>query len=201
MSAEQRCPMADEKMLEKYSSLYLEIVMRYRDYIEERETLHAAELPTLVTPRDPAVVAKAEGIKRMFNSYNYDLDFPEAAKEAEFYVRSKISEANLPLQFWLRPSQAIELEVGDVFDKAVLLCSLLIGLGNASSRIIARVKDGETRRLAVSYEFNNRVFVFEMSEGSLKEFPTRAEMLGSLGINEEGVDAYEFNDLMYDSLT
>jgi len=193
--------MADEKMLEKYSSLYLEIVMRYRDYIEERETLHAAELPTLVTPRDPAVVAKAEGIKRMFNSYNYDLDFPEAAKEAEFYVRSKISEANLPLQFWLRPSQAIELEVGDVFDKAVLLCSLLIGLGNASSRIIARVKDGETRRLAVSYEFNNRVFVFEMSEGSLKEFPTRAEMLGSLGINEEGVDAYEFNDLMYDSLT
>ncbi len=192
--------MADEKMLEKYSSLYLEIIMRYRDYIEERETLHAAQLPTLVTPKDPSVVAKAEGIKRMFNSYNYTSDFIEAAKEAEFYVRSKIAETSLPLQFWLRPSQTMELEAGDAFDKAVLLCSLLIGLGNASSKIIVREKDGNCR-LAVGYEFDGKAFLFEMEDGSLREFPDRAGMLSGLGISEGGVDAYEFNDLMYDSLT
>ena len=191
--------MADEKMLEKYSRLYLEIIMRYRDYIEERETLHAAELPTLVTPKDPAVASKVEGMKRMFSSYNYDSDFLEASKEAEFYVRTKIAAASLPLQFWLRPSQTMELEIGDVFDKAVLLCSLLVGLGNVSSKIIAKGTDGDCR-LSVCFEFKGKAFLFDM-EGSLKEFPDKATMLANIGINDDGADSYEFNDLMYDSLT
>ena len=193
------CLMADEKMLEKYSRLYLEVIMRYRDYIEERETLHAAQLPTLITPKDPSVVSKVEGIKHMFSSYNYDSDFLEASKEAEFYVRSKIAATSLPIQFWLKPSQTMELESGDAFDKAVLLCSLFIGLGNVSSKIIAKVTDGDCR-LSVYYEFKGKAFLFDM-EGSVKEFPGRAEMLASMGMNSPGADAYEFNDLMYNGLT
>ena len=93
--------MVDEKMLEKYSSLYLEIIMRYRDYIEEKETLYMADLPTLVTPAEESVLSKVKDIKSMFARYNYEEDFRSAAKEAQWHVRDKIVTISLPVQFWL----------------------------------------------------------------------------------------------------
>ncbi len=191
--------MPEDKLLEKYNSLYLEVIMRYKEYIEERETLHVAELPTLVVPNDEAVVSSVKNIKAMFSSYGYDADFPEAAREAEWYIRERITTTSLPIQFWLRPSQTITLEAGDVFDKAVLLCSLLIGLGNVSSKIVA-VMDGSSRKIAVYCEFNDRIMFFDM-DGKAAEFGTKDEMLSSMGIGKgEDVTAYEFNDKMYNNL-
>jgi hypothetical protein len=191
--------MPEDTLLEKYNSLYLEVIMRYKEYIEERETLHVAELPTLVTPDDEAVIASVKNIKAMFATYNYDTDFPEAAREAEWYVREKIITTSLPIQFWLKPRQTISLEAGDVFDKAVLLCSLLIGLGNVSSKIITAVS-GSGRKLAVYCEFKDRIVFFEI-EGKAAEFGTKEEMLSSMGIGKStDVTAYEFNDKMYNNL-
>jgi hypothetical protein len=191
--------MPEDKLLEKYNSLYLEVILRYKEYIEERETLHVAELPTLVTPDDEAVVSSVKNIKAMFSSYGYGADFLEAAREAEWYVRERITAISLPIQFWLRPSQTINLEAGDVFDKAVLLCSLLIGLGNVSSKIVT-VVDGANRKLAVYCEFNDRILFFDM-EGKMAEFGTKDEMLSSMRIGRGAdVTAYEFNDKMYNNL-
>lgn len=191
--------MPEDKLLEKYNSLYLEIIMRYKEYIEERETLHVAELPTLVTPSDEAVISRVKNIKAMFASYNYDVDFPEAAKEAAWYVGKRIIAASLPIQFWLKPRQTIELEAGDAFDKAVLLCSILIGLGNVSSKIVT-VMGGEGRRLAVYCEFKDRLLLFD-TEGGSSEFGTKDELLSGLGMGKsEDITAYEFNDKMYNDL-
>lgn len=191
--------MADEKMLEKYSGLYLEIIMRYRDYIEEKETMYMAELPTLVTPSDDAVLSKVKSIKSMFRAYDYDEDFYSAAKEAHWFVRDKIIAVSLPIQFWLRPGQTMKLEVGDVFDKTVLLCTLLIALGNATAKVLATINDTE-KRFVVHCEFSGKILLFDMGRG-ITEFATRAEMLESLGIGkDDSISAYEFNDKMYDNL-
>ena len=191
--------MADEKMLEKYSSLYLEIIMRYREYIEEKETLYVAELPTLVMPGDESVLSNIKSIKSMYSLYNYNEDFTSAAKEAQWYVRDKISTISLPIQFWLRPGQTLRLEAGDVFDKAVLLCTMLIALGNVTAKVLARVLDSE-KKFLVYCEFKDKILLFDV-EGPLNEFADRDEMLASLGIGrDESVTAYEFNDKMYNNL-
>ncbi len=192
--------MVDEKMLEKYSSLYLEIIMRYRDYIEQEETLYMADLPTLITPDDENVLSKAKSIKSMFASYNYDEDFLGAAKEAQWYVRDKIATISLPVQFWLRPGQTLSLESGDVFDKAVLLCTMLIALGNVTAKVITVIRDSE-KMFAVYCEFSGRIVLFDV-EGTTSEFGSKEEMLGKLEIGkDESLTAYEFNDKMYDNLS
>jgi hypothetical protein len=192
-------PVADEKMLEKYSNLYLEIIMRYRDYIEEEETLYVAELPTLVTPEDESVLSQVKSIRSMFAFYNYNEDFLSAAREAQYYVRDQISTVSLPIQFWLRPGQTLRLEAGDAFDKAVLLCTMLVSLGNVTSKVITKIMDSE-KKFYVYCEFAGKVLLFDV-ESPAREFADRDAMLSELGIGrDESVTAYEFNDKMYNNL-
>ncbi|VVB77152.1 Uncharacterised protein [uncultured archaeon] len=192
--------MPDLKMLLKFNFLHLGIIMGYWDYIVVNPKLSVASLPTLVTPDDESVQSKVKNIKQMFSFYNYEEDFPSASKEALSYVKKNIAPVSLPIQFWLRPGQTLNLEAGDEFDKAALLCSLFIGLGNVSSKIITLVR-GSEKKLAVYCEHNGAVTLFDIESG-ISEFKTRDEMLRKLGIGTDvSVDAYEFNDRMYNDLT
>ena len=191
--------MSDEELTNKYNSAYLEIIMRYRDYIEEKETLYVAELPKLITPNDEAVLSAVKNITNMFMSYRPEEDFYAAAKEAHSYVKNKIRTISLPVQFWPRPSQTIGLEAGDVFDKAVLLCSMMIAMGNISTRVITAVKDSE-QKFAVYCECKDKLLFFEV-EKEMCEFQNREEMLEKLGVGKDAeMTAYEFNDKMYNNL-
>ena len=92
------------------------------------------------------------------------------------------------------------LEAGDVFDKAVLLCTMLIALGNVTAKVITLIRDSE-KKLAVYCEFSSKVIFFDV-EGAASEFASRDEMLEKLGIGkDETMTAYEFNDKMYNNLS
>ncbi len=184
------------EILKKYNSLYLEIIMKYREYIEEQENLYVAELPKLVTPEDGSVKAIAGSIASKFQEYDYEENFPDAAQLAYEYVRDSIAGVTLPIQFWLRPSQTISYGAGDIFDKSVLLCSLLIALGNPSTKVIIAVSDSR-RSFAVYSEFGGKIIAIDMEKG-INRYDTKEILLKSLGIREEGeATAYEFNDRMY----
>ena len=184
-------PLDREKRL---NQLYLAIISRYREYIEEKEGLSVAELPTLVMPNNQKVKEKAAGIKAEFLNYGYDGNFMEASIKAYEFVKNSIAETALPLQFWLTPDETLTFMLGDVMDKNILLCSILIELGNHSTKVFVRMVDS-TRKVFVYYEFKNRIYVFDNEEG-IKEFNNREELLASLGVGEE-TTAYEFNNQMY----
>src|SRR5271155_3942819 len=112
--------MDESESLKAYNSIYLEIIMRYKEHIEEKEGLYIADLPKLVTPSDESVDLLAREMKNNFPVYNYDENFPDAARLAYQYVKDKVVEISLPLQFWLRPPQTIKYGAGDIFDKALL---------------------------------------------------------------------------------
>lgn len=189
-------------MLKKYNQLYLEVILRYKEYIEEKESLYVAELPKLVVPENEDVVNIANRIKNSMPSYNYNDNYYDAARLAYSYVKDEIALANLPIQFWLTPDETIKCGAGDIFDKAVLLCSLLIALGNVSAKIIIKVKDSE-RDFIVYSEFNNIIIAIDLESG-IKEYKNKEELLSAMGIKNAGdngeVTAYEFNDKMYNSL-
>jgi hypothetical protein len=190
----------DIETLKRYNQLYLEIIMRYKDYIEENENLYVAELPKLITPDNESVVGLANKIKSQFPIYSYNENFPDAVRSAYSYVKESILLVNLPIQFWLKPEEVIRCGAGDIFDKATLLCSLIIALGNVSTKLIIKVKDSE-REFIVYSEFNKGIIAVDLERG-VKEYKSRDELLKAMGVYEESeeMNVYEFNDKMYNSI-
>jgi hypothetical protein len=183
----------------RYNRIYLSIIERYKDYIEEKESLSVAELPTMITPKEPLIVKKAEEIKASFSLYTYDLNFMEAANKAFNFVKEQIEEMVLPLQFWLSPKETLSFMMGDAVDRSLLLCSLLIALGNASAKVLMIMADEKERKVFVHCEFNERLYLFNM-EDKIEEFGTPEEMIMYAEINENAT-AYEFNDHAYYDIT
>jgi len=180
--------------LGKLNQLYLAIISRYKDYIQEKEGLSVAELPTLVTPKDEAVVKKAVEIKGSFDGYTYERDFYQAATAAFSFVRTGIEDAVLPLEFWLSPKDTLTYTMGDMIDKNILLCSMLVALGNPSAKVLVKMKD-ENFSAFVYCTFNDRIHTFNMSSG-MKEFETKDLMIASLSLDDD-TTAYEFNNQAY----
>jgi hypothetical protein len=188
---------SDEKHLDKHmrlSEVYLSIISRYRQYIEEKEDLSVAELPTLVTPKNQKVTDSVERIKSGFGVYSYDKNFHDASIKAFELVKKEIDDIVLPVQFWITPEEALTFRMGDSIDKNILLCSMLISLGNPSAKVLVRMHQ-DVMRIFVYYEFNGGVYELDLSNG-IKEYKSKEEMISSLGIGEETI-AYEFNNQMY----
>ncbi|MHB1830665.1 MAG: hypothetical protein ACYCO0_04710 [Candidatus Micrarchaeaceae archaeon] len=186
--------MDENDSLKAYNSIYLEIIMRYKEQIEDKEELYPADLPKLVTPENDNVVLLAKEIQNSFPVYNYDQNFPEAAALAYAYVKDKIIPISLPVQFWLKPEQTIMYGAGDIFDKAVLLCSLLIAMGNFSSRVVVAAKDTD-RTFIVYSEFRNKLIAMDLDNG-VKDYGLLDDLLKELKVDND-TTAYEFNDKMY----
>ena len=180
------------RTLEKLNRLYLAIISRYRDYIEEHESISLAELPVLVTPKNVAVAAKVDEIKSSFERYDYEKDFREAGTAAFEFVRNNVDDVVLPLQFWLATEETLAFMMGDILDRCALLCSILIALGNPSSKV-AVVMKGDARRIFVHCEFSGAVYMFDLGDG-IRKFATKQELVASLNIDAD-TTAYEFNDM------
>lgn len=191
--------MQEEDLTKKYNGLYLEIIMRYKEDIEKGETIYLAELPKLVMPNDETVLAEVKSITSSFPTYNFDENFLEAVQKVHTYVKDEITTVNPSIQFWLRPNQVISLQAGDVFDKVILLCSMLIALGNVSTKIITAVNDTKKKQV-VCCEYKGEIFSIDVENG-ISKAKSKEEILESMGIREgAGITAYEFNDKMYNDL-
>lgn len=182
-----------EDMPKRLNDVYLSIINRYKDYISNEESISVAELPRLVTPRDQNVSKKTKEIMDSFGVYDYERHFYEASVMAYDYVRENIKPITLPVEFWLEPSDTMEFGAGEKLDRYILLCSLIIALGNPSSKIVIMEKNDRLRPL-LYYEFNG-IYVMEF-ETEIKKFENKTEMLNFIGIKED-ITAYEFNDKMY----
>jgi len=178
----------------KQNLIYLAIISRYKDYIEEKENLSIAELPRLVTPRDEAVAEKVKEIQSNFKPYLYENDFYNASVLAQQFVNGNISNMVLPLQFWLSPAETLKFMIGDEVDKNILLCSMLVALGNPSAKVLINARDGDMS-VYVYYEFKEKFYLMGKAN-DVQPFESKEGMLKSMKISDESV-AYEFNDRIY----
>lgn len=178
----------------KLNQVYLAIISRYKEYIEEKENISVAELPTLVMPKSEPVVKKSETIKNEFGNYNYKENFYEASVKAFHHIKENIEDIAMPLQFWLTPEETLSFALGDIFDRNVLLASILINLGNPSTKVLVSTREG-ARKVLTYYEFGGNFYVFDLNN-TVKEYKTKDEIIKSLNIDED-TTSYEFNDKMY----
>jgi len=178
----------------RLSQLYLSIISRYKGYIEEREELAVAQLPTLVLPKGELVVRKAGEIRNSFTNYSYDTDFPKAAMKAFDFVREEIEEVILPLQFWLTPDETAEFRLGDRIDRNILLCSVLVALGNPSAKVFVIKRESGVSTYTY-FEIDGRTVLMNVENGT-SVFASREEMIKQFRIGEDDT-AYEFNHQSY----
>ncbi len=190
--------MDENELTKKYNNIYLSIIMRYRDYIEEHEGVYVTELPKLVTPSESSVQAAASAISAGIPGYSSDQDFLQAARLAQQYVKDKIATLSLPIQFWQRPSETLANGAGDPFDKAVLLCSILIALGGVSTKVI--ISASENRRDFLVYSEYRGEFIVADMENGVSTVKSKDEVLSYLKIDSETESVYEFNDKMYSNI-
>ncbi len=185
----------ENERLARLNQIYLLIVSRYKDYIEEKEEIAVAELPRLVTPSSPLVAKKSEEIQNSIEGYFYEQNFKEASIAAFNFVEKNVEQITLPLQFWLNPDDTLTFTAGDSMDRNILLCSLLIALGNPSARVLVFMGVAD-KAIRVYYEFNDTYTMFDLSSCGVGEYQSKEEMLAQFSITDD-TTTYEFNDQVY----
>ncbi len=181
----------------KVNQLYLAIIARYREQIEEQEHISLVELQTLVTPRSELVIKKASEIKNSFGMYNYNSHFYEASIDVFYFVRNGIEDITMPIEFWLTPEDTLSFGIADLLDRNILLCSLLIALGNPSAKVLVYIRDNE-KKMVTYYELGEKIYLLDFING-FKKFGSKAELLKHIGVGMEST-CYEFNDNMYQNI-
>lgn len=136
------------------------------------------------------------------NHYRYEKEFLAAAEKAYNFAQSlKKIHHDLPVSFWLKPREILELGAADAFDRAIFLCSLLQSLGCENAKV--RVLDLEEgfKHPAVVFSFNEKQFLMDAMQecsaftyhGSLEEVLKNYTYEGKKCLKS----AYEFNGEEY----
>lgn len=185
----------DCDLVKKYNRVYLEILMKYKDYIEEKEAVYVSQLPEFVSPKDQNVEAVVMELLRSFSSYEPSNDLADGAAKAWSYVNGNIDTISIPLDFWQTPAETLTYMAGDLLDKAVLLCSMIIAMGSADAKVVMCIKPGKTSA-NVYFGWNGGIISLNLETGP-KAYAGRDELLADIGVGEEGATAYEFDDKAY----
>ena len=181
----------------KINQIYISIILRYKEYIEEKEHISVAELPRFVTPKNTKIQEKVTNFKSTFGTYIYERDFYYASLLGYDFIKKEIDDINLPLEFWFYPNEILEFKIGDIMDKNILLCSLFIGLGNPSTKVFAIINNNK-QDIFTYYEFNEKIYKFDI-KNDISVFESKEKMISDLLINENTI-AYEFNNQIYNDI-
>ena len=197
------------------TALSRKIIERYAYYINESEEKAIPELKAMVNTKDLAIqeirkllleklIEKKEKLGKTDreNPYVYSGDFLLIAEECFEYAKSLHPlHPNLPVSFWLTPKEMVELKAADIFDRAILLCTLLRSF---EGKVKIRVLDLENGLLhpVVVMRFGEKDYLLdsEQQESSFTSHIGNAEELikdFSFSGNKCLKSNYEFNDEEY----
>jgi hypothetical protein len=178
-------------------SIYKKIIERYRELIEAGESKSIPELRSLVRPQSSSVLELKDKLTREFKPYDYEKDFLTVSQKAYEFVKGEIKTEHVNIEFWLSPKDILELKAADEMDKAILLCSLLIALGNKAAKVVVEMKGG-LKHAFVLFSFGNRFYLFDpVHDINLAGSKEILEAQISTEKDEENKIVYEFNDVEY----
>ncbi len=173
--------------------------MRYKDHIEQVESLYLPDLPKLINPDLEDIISLSSEIKSSFENFSQK-NIKEASINLFNNLEKRIKITSLPIQFWQTPSETLKNEIGDELDYYSLLCSSLIALGCVTSKIFILNSDGKNT-IVVYYEHENEILLFK-NNTEPKSFKNKDLFFKYLieNIKTETI-AYEFNDKIYRDIT
>jgi hypothetical protein len=174
--------------------LYETLIERYKDSIEANEAKSISALKASVQPAHERILPVIDKIRSEASS---DLKAYERAKQ---FVDDIRSVPGLNVSFWLSINEMLEQKIADFEDKAILLCSMLKGLGAQARVVIVELADGTNRPLVlletpgkiILLDANQEHFFYAWTGAPGDVFPKYS--YGGQAINRV---LYEFNDTDY----
>ncbi len=170
----------------KKNKLYLLMLNRYKEYINEKESKTVAEMRATIKPQSDFII----NLKKTMISdyYKYERDFLGAVNKAVDYLR-KIDTCEFAINFWMDFEEIQEMGAADSVNKAVLFASLIRSLGCDKTKVMV-TKSGNCY---VNFVYNGEAYLFLPKTSSLLIGEDAANVLTSDPLK------YTFNDREYES--
>jgi hypothetical protein len=168
----------------KKAAVYLLMLNRYRDLINERETKTITEIRSMVKPRQPYVEIL---LKRIIPEWP-QIGAMEAIERLVGYLRS-VETCEFALTFWMKPEEMDELRVADQANKSILFAAFLRSLGFEKVKVFV-MKSGS---YYVWFFLNNEEYLFLPKNNML----IKGEEISKLFAEDS--PRYAFSDLSYES--
>jgi len=185
-----------DKMEEYYHKilLYQLLVSRYNKHIESSETKTVPDLKSLVQPTNSNITPIIQNIK---SESKDPMRHYQSAYEA---IGDIHSVPRIETTFWLTIKEMLDNKVADYDDKAILLCSILRGLGANSKVVVALMSDGSNRPLVmITLKEKSILLDPNRKHEFLRYVGKREALLKQFSVNGQTVKRilYEFNDKDY----
>lgn len=184
---------------------YKKIIERYGEAIDAGERKTIPELKALVDQKDAAVLKlKAEALAKIGHAddYSFERDFLPYAEASFSYVKSLSRiDSEIEPSFWMRPEEIVGLGAADAFDRAILLCSLLLACECETARVLVLELEGGGRHPVVVFYYKEKQHFLDPSQEA--EFSTYSGTLEEIfrHYSYEGKKvlkaAFEFNHADY----
>lgn len=185
-----------EKVEEYYHriQLYQLLVSRYKEQIDTNEVKSVQDVKSLVQPGNSNVTQIVQRIKAETTEYMRQY---QGAFESIDEVHSVPS---IGTTFWLSVKEMLDNKVADYEDKAILLCSILRGLGASSRVLVASLTDGSNRPL-VMITLKDKTILLDPNKKHefLQYVGKRNDAIKQFKIDGKAIKRilYEFNDKDY----
>jgi hypothetical protein len=144
----------------KKLQLYLLMLSRYKDLINEKESKTVTEIKEKVTPHHPVV----EGIRKKLLSphYIYERDFLAALNKAMDYIGS-VETIEFSINFWMDFADIERIGAADSVNKALLFTALLRNFGSDNAKVVITKSDA----YYVSFIYDSKTYLFSAKTNSL----------------------------------
>lgn len=170
--------------------LYDLILARYRDKINENETLSVSQIKQKISPEDDHVVSLRQRFiaELGLSEYKFEKHFFMLAQRTILHMQ-KISNLSLPFTFWLGFSEMEQIGAGQPLNKGVLLVSLLRSFDCPDARLLVTKKG----RVFARFAWKGETHYISVESGSL----INGEEIWNI-FSDDG-PSYSLNDLEYEN--
>lgn len=174
--------------LETKLRIYMLIVNRYKDVINEKESRSISEIRQRVSPYNDFIRQKKESFISDLKPYEHGKHFFTAMQRVLNYIRG-IRNFEFLLTFWMGFEEMDEMKAADILDKAILFASLLRSLDSEDAKVYV----SKARRIFVGFSWGGDSYMVDVKNGSLLGGPEAANVF----IKDQL--AYVFSDLSFES--
>jgi len=180
--------MADDLDAETKLNIYRVVINRYKDTINDKESLTISEIRQRVSPYNDIIRGIKDEITKDMIPYYYKRQFFDAAQRAISYIRS-LKTCEFAFAFWMDFDDMDKLKLGTPMDKAIMLAAILRSL-ESEDVLVMVTKKGKPY---VKFLWEDKQYLFVPDSGSL--------LVGedSMKIFSDDSVSYSFNDLVYEN--
>ncbi|MCK4883416.1 MAG: hypothetical protein KAS30_00965 [Candidatus Diapherotrites archaeon] len=190
---------------EAKNKFYKAVIERYADAVESGESKTAAQMKSLVDPKNEIVLALSTQFKSGTENYSFETEYLKVAQNVFNWIVSNIVVVSHDIKssFWLSLGEVVSKKIGNIEETSILLCSVLKSLGDKDAKVVTVLLDDDTQHSFIQTIFREKFFIIDLQAKDFFEFYGAENTVKKLyNFNGHKIKKYlyEFNEGNYSQL-